>query len=125
MGEGHQRRRVQARRLFNSGTRSRTGVAKEMCHSTKRTHREGVLRGARGRKWGKRSHFLGGGEGDCREKIVAASRRLGFRSVGVRGRETGAQREEFTTASADGWASRPYRGCGAMGNRRVIGGEFV
>src|ERR1017187_7948198 len=38
-------------------------VARETCERNrwvrfrKRTHREGVLRGVRGRKWGKRSHF--------------------------------------------------------------------
>ena len=74
--------------------------------------------------------FGWGEEGDCRENIVAASRRLGFRSVGVRGRETGAQRGGSTRAQVKGLRlMRPRRSVAlqfkALPNRRVIWGEFV
>jgi hypothetical protein len=99
---------------FSMEVTMNTCVAKETCERNrwvrfrKRTHREGVLRGARGRKWGKRSQFLGGGRKEIAAKtssrrlpprysvwrvVGLRSARLGFRSVGVRGRETGAQRE--------------------------------
>jgi hypothetical protein len=128
--------RVEGRAPPSPEPRRDTGGAKEMCHSTKRTHRfagenghlcdwiatgcavdercfsvgsfwktnppEGGVWGRFHRKvvsfYGRRSNFFVGRDGD-------------LRSVGVRGRETGAQQEEeSTTANADGWASRPYRG---------------
>ena len=75
---------------------------------------------------GKMKPFAVGGGGRLpRKHRRGVSSDSAFGRSGVRGRATGAQRKEFTTASADGWASRPYRGCGAMGNRRDIWGEFV
>src|ERR1039458_4525015 len=100
-------------------------VARETCERNrwvrfrKRTHREGVLTGVRGRKWGKRSRFWVAGRvgGDCRENVIAApgaaSAALGFRSFGVSRSGDRRTTGRVTTASGQARTAGPAVPSGA------------